>query len=103
MKFVRISEEFELSEFELRGVNYYKMYYQIQGKLDLVRVSGGGGGGFDSSEFELAGFYCISLAFQLDRSEEISFLHTITNLNLVFIRVCLNLAGWEVVFVNFAS
>ena len=40
MKFVRISEEFELSEFQLTGVNYYKMYYQIQGKLDLVRVSG---------------------------------------------------------------
>ena len=39
MKFVRISEEFELSEFELTGVNYYKMYHQIQGELDLVRVS----------------------------------------------------------------
>ena len=49
MKFVRISEEFELSEFELTGVNYYKMYYQIQGKLELVRVN---------EEFELAGFYC---------------------------------------------
>ena len=54
MKFVRISEDFELSEFELTGVNYYKMYYQIQGKLDLVRVSGE----FELSEFELAGFYC---------------------------------------------
>ena len=54
MKFVRISEDIELSEFELPGVNYYKMYHQIQGKLDLVRVSGK----FDLSEFELAGFYC---------------------------------------------
>ena len=32
-KFVRISEEFELSEFGLPGVNYYKMYYQIQGEI----------------------------------------------------------------------
>ena len=55
MKFVRISEEFELSAFELPGVNYYEMYYHIQGKLDLVRVSGE----FELSEFELAGFYCI--------------------------------------------
>ena len=54
MKFVRISEEFE---FELPGVNYYKMYYQIQGKLDLVRVSGE----FELSEFELAGLYCICI------------------------------------------
>ena len=51
MKFVRIREE--LSEFELLGVNYYKMYYQIQRKLDLFRVSGE----FKLSEFELAGFY----------------------------------------------
>ena len=63
MKFVRISEEFELSEFELSefelpGVNYYKMYYQIQEKLDLVRLSGE----FELSEFELAGFYCITEA-----------------------------------------
>ena len=35
MKFVRISEEFELSEFELTRVNYYKMYYRIQGELDF--------------------------------------------------------------------
>ena len=55
MKFVRISEEFELSVFELPRVNYYKMYNQIQRKLDLVRVSGE----FKLSEFELAGFYCI--------------------------------------------
>ena len=26
--------------FELTGVDYYKMYYQIQQKFDLVRVSG---------------------------------------------------------------
>ena len=39
--FVRISQEFELSEFELTGANYYKMFYQIQGKLDLVRVKRG--------------------------------------------------------------
>ena len=32
---------FELSEFELSGVNYYKKHCQIQGELDLVRVSGG--------------------------------------------------------------
>ena len=32
------------------------MYHQIQGKLDLVRVSGE----FELSEFELAGFYCIT-------------------------------------------
>ena len=55
MRFVRVSEEFELSQFELPGVNYYKMYYQIQGKLDVVRVSGE----FELSEFELAGFYCM--------------------------------------------
>ena len=61
MKFVRISEEFELSEFELTGVIYYKMYYQIQGKLDLVRVSGE----FELSEFELAGFYCIYVHIQV--------------------------------------
>ena len=53
MKFVRISEEFELSDFVTRS--YYKMYHQIQGKLDLVRVSGE----FELNEFELAGFYCI--------------------------------------------
>ena len=57
MKFVRISEEFELSEFELTGVNYYKMYCQIQGELELVRVSEE----FELSEFELAGFYCTYL------------------------------------------
>ena len=51
MKFVRISEEFELSEFELPGASYYKMHYQIQGKLYLVRVSGE----FELSGFELAG------------------------------------------------
>ena len=54
-KFVRISEEFELSEFELSGVNYYKKQCQIQGELDLVRVSEE----FELSEFELAGDYCI--------------------------------------------
>ena len=59
MKFVRISEEFELSKFELTGVNYYKMYYQIQGELDLVQVSEE----FELSEFELAGFYCMSVQF----------------------------------------
>jgi hypothetical protein len=62
MKFVRVSEEFELSEFELTGVNYYKMYYQIQGELDLVRVSGE----FELSELELARFYCISLTHLRD-------------------------------------
>ncbi len=36
---------FELSEFELSGVNYYKKYCQIQGELDLVRVN---------EEFELS-------------------------------------------------
>ena len=38
-KFVQLSEEFELTEFELSIVNYYKRQYQIQGELDLVRVS----------------------------------------------------------------
>ena len=42
--------------FELRGVNYYKKHCQIQGELDLVRVS---------EEFELAGDYCISLTSHL--------------------------------------
>jgi hypothetical protein len=46
---------FELSEFELSGVNYYKKYCQIQGELDLVRVNEE----FELSEFELAGDYCI--------------------------------------------
>ncbi len=45
---------FELSEFELSGVNYYKKYCQIQGELDLVRVNEE----FELSEFELAGDYC---------------------------------------------
>ena len=53
-KFVRVSEVFELSEFELSGVNYYKKYCQIQGELDLVRVNEE----FGLSEFELAGDYC---------------------------------------------
>ena len=53
-KFVRVSEGFELSEFELSGVNYYKKHCQIQGELDLVRVSEE----FELSEFELAGDYC---------------------------------------------
>ena len=53
-KFVRVSEVFELSEFELNGVNYYKKYCQIQGELDLVRVNEE----FELSEFELAGDYC---------------------------------------------
>ncbi len=44
-KFVRVSEVFELSEFELSGVNYYKKYCQIQGELDLVQVN---------EEFELS-------------------------------------------------
>ncbi len=47
---------FELSEFELSGVNYYKKYCQIQGELDLVRFNEE----FELSEFELAGDYCIS-------------------------------------------
>ena len=51
-KFVRVSEGFELSEFELSGVNYYKKHCQIQGELDLVLVS---------EEFELAGDYCIAV------------------------------------------
>ena len=55
-KIVRVSEVFELSEFELSGVNYYKKYNcQILGELDLVRVNEG----FELSEFELAGDYCI--------------------------------------------
>ncbi len=45
---------FELSEFELSGVNYYKENCQIQGELDLVRVNEE----FELSEFELAGDYC---------------------------------------------
>ena len=32
--------ESELSEIELTRVNCYKMYYQIQGKLDSFQVSG---------------------------------------------------------------
>ncbi len=55
-KVVRVSEVFELSEFELNGVNYYKKYCQIQGELDLVRVNEE----FELSEFELAGDYCSS-------------------------------------------
>ena len=54
-KIVRVGEVFELSEFELSGVNYYKKYCQIQGELDLVRVNEE----FELSEFELAGDYCI--------------------------------------------
>ena len=46
---------FELSEFELSGVNYYQENCQIQGELDLVRVNEE----FELSEFELAGDYCI--------------------------------------------
>ena len=38
-KFVRVSEMFELNEFGLSGINYYKKYCQIQGELDLVRVN----------------------------------------------------------------
>jgi hypothetical protein len=53
-KCVRISDEFELSEFDLSEVNYYKNQCQIQGELDLVRVSEE----FELSEFELAGDYC---------------------------------------------
>ena len=88
MKFVRISEKFELSEFELTGVNYYKMYYQIQGKLDLVRVSGE----FELSEFELAGLYCIFpnlLKFRTSTS--------CTLLKPVAIRF------WQIVTVDFSS
>ncbi len=48
---------FELSEFELSGVNYYKKYCQIQEELGLVRVSEE----FELSEFQLAGDYCILL------------------------------------------
>ena len=33
------SDLFELSEFELPGVNYYKINYQSQRKFDLDRVS----------------------------------------------------------------
>ena len=47
---------FELSEFELSGVNYYKKYRQIQGELELVRVNEE----FELSKFELAGDYCIA-------------------------------------------
>ena len=47
---------FELSEFELSGINYYKKYCQIQGELDLVRVNEV----FELSEFGLPGDYCIS-------------------------------------------
>ena len=39
-KFCLNMGEFELSEIELTRVNCYKMYYQIQGKLDLFQVSG---------------------------------------------------------------
>ena len=35
-KFVQVSKLFELSEFQLSEVNYYKKHCQIQGKLDLV-------------------------------------------------------------------
>ena len=53
--FLSNSNLFELSEFELPGVNYYKIYYQIQGKFDLDQVSGE----FDLSGSELiAGFNC---------------------------------------------
>lgn len=31
-----------------------------QGKLDLVRATGGGGGGFESTAFESEGFNCIT-------------------------------------------
>ena len=60
MKFVRISEQFEFSEFELSGVNHLKMCYQIQGELDLVRVSG-------EFDFELAGFYPIYIYRERER------------------------------------
>ena len=55
-KIVRVSEVFELSEFELSGVitNYYKKNCQILGEFDLVRVKEE----FELSEFELAGDYC---------------------------------------------
>ena len=52
----KLFEVFELSEFELSGVNYYKKYCPIQGELDLVRVNEE----FELREFELAGDYCMS-------------------------------------------
>ena len=61
---------FELSEFELSGVNYYKKYCQIQGELDLVRVNEE----FELSEFKLAGDYC-SFFFIINELDICSFKH----------------------------
>ena len=60
---------FELSEFELSGINYYKKYCQIQGELDLVRVNEE----FELSEFELAGDYCISIKVVPEQSGKVEY------------------------------